>query len=625
MTFTRPFFELMNAHTVSQIAAAINAGHPARAEQLCRQALPEFPQDEDLLLLLAMSLHAQQQLAAARSIYAELTRLAPASSLHWNNYATVLADAGAHDEAQAAYAKAIQLDPTNPLPKSQLGLLLIEQHDYLAARDVLLDLVALDQESVQARIQAARACCLSQDIRGAGDLLKPWRHWLPLNDDGLQLELAQVLTLRNDVPAAAELLEDLIARRPAHPKARLLLASVYERFNRLADAEAMVSPMVRMAADWTDAMRNEADHLLATLALRRKDLVGARQLLELCGPQGDDDYAHYFQLASVYDKLGDTTAAMGALREAHRLEARERRFESLEHFTPAAPAMPTDAPRVSAEQYARWPQLIAPEAHDSPVFVVGFPRSGTTLLEQMLDAHPGLQSMDENPFFNNLADTLRQHDPRILDDFGVLRQFDCDELRKRYHAMVAERIARRWDAQLVDKNPLNMQWLPMIHRLFPAAKIIFALRHPCDVILSCYMQNFRSSGLAAACNTLTRLAHAYVEIMTCWLEEVSILQPDMMVSRYEDLVLDFPQQAARIAQFLELEDAVPMLSFDQHARSKTYIGTPSYSQVIEPVNRKGLGRWHRYRSEFEPVLPILEPMLRHWGYDTEMYSSSPAN
>lgn len=615
----------MNSNTVSQIAAAINAGYPARAEQLCRQALSEFPQDEDLLLLLAMSLHAQQQLPAARSIYAELTRLAPSSSLHWNNYATVLVDAGAQEEAQAAYAKAIQLDPTNPLPKSQLGLLLIERCDYLAARDVLLDLVALDQESVQARIHAARACCLSQDIRGAGDLLKPWRHWLPLHDDELQLELAQVLTLRNDVPAAAELLEDLIARRPAHPKARLLLASAYERFNRLADAEAMVSPVVRMAAGWTDVMRNEADHLLATLALRRTDLAGARQLLEQCGPQGDDDFAHYFQLASVYDKLGETAAAMGALHEAHRLEARERRFDSPEQFTPAAPAMPTDAPRVSAEQYARWPQLIAPEAHDSPVFVVGFPRSGTTLLEQMLDAHPGLQSMDENPFFNNLADTLRQHDPRILDDLGVLRQFDCDELRKRYHAMVAERIARRWDAQLVDKNPLNMQWLPMIHRLFPAAKIIFALRHPCDVVLSCYMQNFRSSGLAAACSTLRRLAHAYVETMVCWLEEVSILQPDMMVSRYEDLVLDFPQQAARIARFLELEDAAPMLGFDQHARSKTYIGTPSYSQVIEPVNWKGLGRWHRYRSEFEPVLPILEPMLRHWGYDTEAYDSLPAN
>jgi hypothetical protein len=85
-------------------------------------------------------------------------------------------------------------------------------------------------------------------------------------------------------------------------------------------------------------------------------------------------------------------------------------------------------------------------------------------------------------------------------------------------------------------------------------------------------------------------------------------------------VTDFPQQAARIAQFLELEDASPMLRFDQHARNKTYIGTPSYSQVIEPVNRKGMGRWHKYQGHIEPILPILEPMLRHWGYSTEVSS-----
>lgn len=617
-----PFFDLMNSNTIPRIANAINAGQPLHAEQLCRAALLESPRDENLLLLLAMSLHSQHRLPEARSIYAKLTRLFPTSSVHWNNYATVLVDAGAQEKAQAAYSKAIQLDPDDPVPKGQLGLLLIERHDYLAARNVLLDAVALDRESPQALIHAARACCLCQDFEGAGDLLKPWRHWLPLNNDGLQLDLAQVLTLRNDVPEAAELLEDLVARRPDHVEERLLLASIYERFNRLADAEALVSPVVR-TANSTDSQRNEAGHLLATLALRRKDLTGARQLLERYGPQGVDDFAHYFQLAAVYDKLGDTGAAMVALHEAHRLEAVERHFDSPEYFTPDAPAMPVDGPRVSVEQYSRWPQLIAPDAHDSPVFVVGFPRSGTTLLEQMLDAHPRLQSMDENPFFNRLADTLRKHDPRILKDLSVLRQFDCDELRKRYHAMVTERITRHPDVQLVDKNPLNMQWFPMIHRLFPEAKFILALRHPCDVILSCYMQNFRASGLAAACNTLDRLAHAYVETMQHWLEDESLFQPATMVSRYEDLVTDFPLQAKRIAQFLELEDASPMLGFDQHARNKTYIATPSYSQVIEPVNRKGLNRWHRYRREFEPILPILEPMLRHWGYESGVAGVPP--
>lgn len=375
-------------------------------------------------------------------------------------------------------------------------------------------------------------------------------------------------------------------------------------------------PVIRMGSGATDVQRNEAEHLLATLALRRNDLVAARELLVRCGPQGDDDFAHYFQLAAVCDRQGDSRAAMRALHEAHRLEAVQRHFDSAQ-FTPGVSAMPTSAAPVTAEQYSRWPPLVAPDVNDSPVFVVGFPRSGTTLLEQMLDAHPDLQSMDENPFFNILGNRLRERDPRALLDLGVLQQADCDELRRQYHAMVAERVSRRAGARLVDKNPLNMEWLPMIHRLFPAARIILALRHPCDVVLSCYMQNFRSSSLAIACSSLERLAHAYVETMTRWVEQVEILRPNVMVSRYEDLVADLPQHALRIARFLDLGDASPMLDFDRHARGKTYIGTPSYLQVIEPVNFQGSGRWHKYRSDLEPVLPVLEPMLRYWGYSAE--------
>ncbi|WP_430387380.1 sulfotransferase [Dyella sp. 20L07] len=607
----------MTPNTVPSIVAAINAGQIQRAEELCRMALLEQPHDENLLVLLAMSLQLQQRLPEALPIHELLTRLYPASSVHWGNYGMVLAQLGAPAEAEKAYSIAIHSDKNNLVPRVRLGLLLLERREHLTARNVLLDAVALDRSSAWARIHAARACCICQDFAGAQDLLKPWRSWLPLNNDGLQLELAQVMALRGDVPEAAELLEDFITRQPGHLESKLLLATVYERFNRLDDAKAMADAVAGMGGI-TDVQRNEVEHLLATLALRRKDPVTARQLLEQCGPQGDDDYAHYFQLAAACDQLGDTEAAMPALQEAHRLEAIERRFDSPEYFAPDAPALGVNAPRVSAEQYRRWPQLIAPEANDSPIFVVGFPRSGTTLLEQMLDAHPGLQSMDENPFFDSLADLLRQHDPRILEDLSVLRQYDCDELRKRYHTMVAERIERRPDTRLVDKNPLNMQWLGMIHRLFPEARFILALRHPCDVMLSCYMQSFRASTLAAACSSLERLAHAYVETMNNWLEDVSNFKPAVMVSRYEELVTDFPLQVSRISQFLELDDASAMLGFDQHARNKTYIGTPSYSQVIEPVNRKALGRWHKYRREFEPVLPILEPMLRHWGYSTHI-------
>lgn len=609
----------MTTEYTQLIRASMAASDPRGAEHLCRAYLLEHPGDEERLLLLALNLQQQGRHAEAAAEYAYLVQLYPNSSLHLCNYATALCATGSKVEAEAAYAASIECDPRNIEPKIQLGLLLLDRQEYLAARELLLDAFELDRELPRIRIHAARACNLSQDFQGATDLLKPWRTWLPLHDDALQLVLAQQLNLLSDTPESAALLEDLVGRNPSRSEYWMLLASLYERLNRVEDAEAVLQSVAHTAAATTstEELRNEFDHLKATLALRSGDAVAARTLLQGCGPRNAHDYAHYFDLARAHDKLGETDMVMQSLQTAHALQTAELKHASPEHFEPDALALPATIPRISAESYARWAPLIAPDSRNSPVFIVGFPRSGTTLLEQMLDAHPGLQSMDENPFFNQLADKLRNHHAGILSNLDLLRQYDCDELRKRYLIMVSETIPRHWHAQLVDKNPLNMMWVPLIHRLFPEAKFILALRHPCDVILSCYMQNFRSSILGAACSTLERLAAAYVQAMECWLDDARMFQPRLLVSRYEDLVQDFSLQTRQIADFLELEDASPLLQFDRHAREKGYIATPSYTQVIEPVNRKGLGRWLRYRREFEAVLPILEPMLKHWGYTAD--------
>ncbi|CAM5583519.1 sulfotransferase [Rhodanobacter lindaniclasticus] len=488
---------------IAEIANAINDGDGRRAEALCRTGLGGQPVNEDLLLLLAMSLHHQGRLPEAVEVYGQLVGIDPRSSLHWNNYGAALLDAGSSSAARDALLKAIELDPGNVSPRIQLGDLLLGLRQYVEARKVLLDAFALDRASALVRLRAARACCHCQDTDRAGALLKPWRSWTPMSDEALQLDLAQVLVLHGDMPAAAEVLEHLLLHRTREqPEAVLLLASVYERLNRLPQAEVLEPLIAQWSSTMTPEQRNEAGHLQASLAMRRGDWSEARRMLEEVGAQGSDDYAHHFQLGAVCDKLGATGAAMAALATAHALEGRQRQSVFPEFFEADSPAMPLPAPGTTAVQYARWPKLSAPAMADSPIMIVGFPRSGTTLLEQMLDAHPALQSMDENPFFNNLAGVLAEHDPRIMDDLGVLRQFDCDGLRSLYRMMVAERIERRVGARLVDKNPLNMQWLPMIHRLFPQSKIILAVRHPCDVLLSCYMQSFRSPILAAACGSL---------------------------------------------------------------------------------------------------------------------------
>ncbi|MFC5524455.1 sulfotransferase [Rhodanobacter ginsengisoli] len=608
----------MTTQAKQRILEAFQIGQLAEAEQLARSQLEQQGGDEDLLFLLALSLQQQQKFQEALPVYAELARLFPENSLHVGNHATALRDAGALDEAEEAYRVSLRLDPANTEQLLNLGMLQLQQHRFIEARDTLLDAFAIEPDVPSIRIHAARACAACRDDQRVDELLKPWRSWLPLEPDE-QFELAMLQLMLGDANSVQALLEDLLMRMPSHLQAQLQLASVYERVNQLDLAEARLQEIEagQREHESDDTVRREIAHQRATLAVRRGDMAAGRALLELAGPRTPGDYTHYFILAGVCDKLGDLPGALRALESAHALQAEEMRAVVPDRYAPDAPIIPTAVGRVTAQDFRAWPTLSAPDASHSPVFIVGFPRSGTTLLEQMLDAHPKLQSMDERPFFNVLVDRLDDHEFQFPRDMYKLDQRDCDELRKAYVSMVCTKVPRRWDTQLVDKNPLNMLWLPMIHRLFPEAKIILALRHPCDVLLSNYMQNFRSTVLAMACESLPQLARAYVTAMECWLDHVEVFKPNVFISRYEELVADTVGQTRKIAEFIGLEDASAMLNFDQHARDKGYIATPSYAQVIVPVNRKGLNRWVRYREALAPALPILQPMLDHWGYSVD--------
>jgi hypothetical protein len=134
------------------------------------------------------------------------------------------------------------------------------------------------------------------------------------------------------------------------------------------------------------------------------------------------------------------------------------------------------------------------------------------------------------------------------------------------------------------------------------------------VLWSCYLQNFRAAVLQAACQSLEHLAKAYVAAMSCWLHHAEVFGVDVLVSRYEDLVANPQRHVQQIAEFLDLENAGSMLEYAARAREKGFIKTPSYTQVIEPINVRSIGRWHQYDAVFESVLPIVQPMLDHWGY-----------
>ncbi|MBN8281148.1 MAG: sulfotransferase, partial [Gammaproteobacteria bacterium] len=200
---------------------------------------------------------------------------------------------------------------------------------------------------------------------------------------------------------------------------------------------------------------------------------------------------------------------------------------------------------------------------------------------------------------------------------GPLTPAQLGELRASYLGLAARKADLGRGRRLVDKNPLNLLRLPAIRRLFPNSRIILAVRHPCDVALSCYLQHFRAPEFALLCRDLPALATAYDRAFRFWYDQAALLRPAVLEVKYESLVADFAAGSARIMEFLGLGLAPAQLDPAAHALARGYISTPSYSQVIEPVHGRSIGRWRRYADRFAPVLPRFQPWLERWGYGAD--------
>jgi hypothetical protein len=392
---------------------------------------------------------------------------------------------------------------------------------------------------------------------------------------------------------------------------------LHERTNRLGSARQLLDRIRHLAGSDNPGAKIDALTVEAALALRGNDLEQARaatnELLAMKLPAPARASA-YFTLASIADKQGQSVEAMAMLSEAHAIH-----LGLAMEIAPEVARSDDEPLRIATKwmlpEQARFPiHATDPSAAQSPVFIVGFPRSGTTMLEQMLDAHPAYVSMDEQPILQSCIEQMKSMGFDYPFELDKLDARQVARIRDVYWSEVARITSVAADQQLVDKNPLNLLRLPIIHRLFPKAKIILALRHPCDVILSCYMQNFRSPAFMVLCSSLERLARSYVNSMESWIHHQQLLGADVLLLKYEETVSGFEQQVGRISDFLGISDQAHLVDFSAHATRKGYISTPSYSQVIQPVTTRAVARWHAYHDYFEPVFPILQPVADHWGY-----------
>jgi len=198
-----------------------------------------------------------------------------------------------------------------------------------------------------------------------------------------------------------------------------------------------------------------------------------------------------------------------------------------------------------------------------------------------------------------------------LAEAGVvrLRAVYLEELRARLGDPAGDRL-------VIDKLPLNLVHAGLIHRLFPEARFILALRHPCDAVLSCFMQNFALNDAMANFLDLEAAARLYDAIMRLWVAAEETLSLRVHVLKYEDLVADLPGTVQPLMAFLGLDWHDGMADYQTTALGRGRINTPSYQQVTEPLYSRASGRWLNYRDQMAPVLPLLAPWAERFGYET---------
>jgi tetratricopeptide (TPR) repeat protein len=325
-----------------------------------------------------------------------------------------------------------------------------------------------------------------------------------------------------------------------------------------------------------------------------------------------------YELGGILDGTGQYDAAMAAWQEAKTLYgAHAAPFKAnLQHMQSRAVEMEQT---ITTDVLDRWRTDAAKLRPARRIALLcGHPRSGTTLLEQVLDAHSDIISAEETKLMHDEAYLPLIRD--LPEGTGILPALDSvspaliSRVRKNYFHC-ADLLLRRpiGGRLLIDKNPALNLMIPIVARIFPETKFLVALRDPRDVVVSCFMQALPLTPVSSAYLTLESAVDQYANVIGFWLEMRPRMADQWMEVRYEEMVDDLPAIARSVLGFLGLGYEENVLKFYEHARTKR-VQSPSHADVRKPLYRTAVGRWRNYQKHLDPHMPRLERFLKAFNY-----------
>lgn len=417
-----------------------------------------------------------------------------------------------------------------------------------------------------------------------------------------------------DAARARDMLERLHAARPQDVAVGATLAGLLERAGEQAAAAALLRPLL-------DRFPRDPDLNLAAgrLARSRGELDVAADHLGRAFAAGDPTLAPLVQreLGWVHDARGDADAAVAAFAAAN--DGERAQWQAL---NPGRNPWLELLARMRAVQTPAWlatlPTLPAPEPLPfRPAFLVGFPRSGTTLLEQAVGAHPQVATLEERPPIKRALRLLEARPDGYPAALAALDVAGRDAIRAEYARLVAEVLkadqGRPTPAVVLDKFPLRSADLAALALVFPEARFLFAERDPRDVVLSCWMNGFRMNHEMVCFTDLGETAAAYDAVLALWHDAERALGPAVHRVRYERLIEGFDAEVGAALEHLGLGWDPALRGWAERARARN-IRTPSFAAVRGALHQGARGRWRRYAALLAPQQPLLAPWLDALGY-----------
>jgi tetratricopeptide (TPR) repeat protein len=518
---------------------------------------------------------------------------------------------GKRQAAEALIRRIVTLDPNNFWATNQACLLLVGKGDLAEAEKHARNAVRIAPDLAQAHY--LMGLVMTEAYRPAvGEY--HYRRALEFSgkrDPVLLANFALCMKNQGKMEEARALYLEALESMPDNLHAILGLARLEEADRNLDAALALVD-----RADAINPGNPNSTLIRATVLGRKRDAAAAIALLDgMAANKAQMSPSEWIEKGRLLDQMGRYEEAFEAYTEGKK---RLREISGNQYMAQLAQARVTRLRNFfTAKRMRTLPVAGVRDDVAQPLFVLGFPRSGTTLLEQTLTAHTRIAAGDELPIINEITHLM----PRMLTSplnypealaelwMGDHRE-DLDNLRDYYLRRVAQLgIVSEGAKWFTDKMPLNETDLGLISLLFPRSPLIHVIRHPLDVVVSAF-SNLLTHGHYCS-YALETVAQHYVLVMDLVEDYKREMNLNYYASRYEDMIEDQEGSIRKVMEFIGEDFDPRCLDFHENKR---YARTASYAQVSEKLYSRSKFRYLNYLPQLAPVIPILQPVIDRLGY-----------